>query len=462
VLLTPLFMTQADATIVNVANPSIHADLHASGAELELVVGSYFVAYAMLLITGARLGQLRGYGRLFRVGLSVFTLASLACGLAPTPIVLIGARIVQGMGAALMVPQVLTGIQLGFDGAARVRALSLYTIALAGGAVVGQILGGVLVSADLFGTAWRPIFLINVPVGAVVLMAARVLLPGDGYAIDAPHVDLAGVATLSSAVLLIVLPLILGREEGWPPWTWLCLGASVPFLAAFIAVERRLEAREGAPLVNLHVLARQPIAWGLGAQAVAVSTYYALLFTLALYVQDGLGRSPLTSGLLLVSWVFAFGIPGRLIGRLPGRLAPLVAPAGCLILATAYLAITATMLAGHHPTAVLVALLGAGGLGLGTSFSAMLEHLTRAATPHYAADISGVFTTSLQVAGAMGVAAFGTAYLGLLGGLGAGAPTHAFAIVTAAFAVTALIAGAMAYRATHARATATPRRVELQ
>ncbi len=367
------------------------------------------------------------------------------------------------MGAALMVPQVLTGIQLSFEGAARVRALSLYTIALAGGAVAGQILGGVLVSADLFGTAWRPIFLINVPVGAVVLMAAQVLLPGDGHAKDARHVDMAGVVTLSSAVVLIVLPLILGRDEGWPAWTWLCLGASVPFLAGFVAVERRLGARGGAPLVNLHVLARPPIAWGLSAQAVAVSTYYALLFTLALYVQDGLGRSPLTSGLLLVSWVFAFGIPGRLIWRLPGRLAPLVAPAGCLILATAYLAITAAMLAGQHPTAVLVVLLGAGGLGLGTSFSAMLDHLTSAATPRYAADISGVFTTSLQLAGAIGVAAFGTAYLGLLGGPGAGAPTHAFAIVTAAFAVTALIAGAMAYRATHGRATqATPQRAELQ
>src|SRR5919204_5416902 len=149
VLLTPLFMTQADATIVNVANPSIHATLHASGAELELVVGGYLLAYAVWLITGARLGEARGQRRMFLAGLTAFTLASLACGLAPGPLVLVVARILQGTGAALMVPQVLTGIQVHLDGAERVRALGFYAVALAGGAVAGQVLGGLLVSANL-------------------------------------------------------------------------------------------------------------------------------------------------------------------------------------------------------------------------------------------------------------------------------------------------------------------------
>jgi Major Facilitator Superfamily len=371
--------------------------------------------------------------------------------------VLIAARIAQGAGAALMVPQVLTGIQLGFAGSDRARALSLYTIALAGGAVAGQVLGGVLVSADLFGASWRPIFLINVPIGVVVLVAAQLLPPAAGTGPGAGRIDLAGVATLSAALLLIVLPLILARQEQWPAWTWICLGTSVPLLAAFVTVERRREARGGSPLLNLHVLARPPISWGLSAQAVAVSTYYALLFTLALYMQEGLNRGPLTSGLVLVSWVVAFGIPGRLLDRLPSPLAPLAAPSGCLLLALAYLAISAVMFGGDHPLGLLVLILGLGALGLGTSFSAMLNHLTRAATPRYAADISGVFTTSLQVAGAVGVAAFGTAYLGLIGGPGAGAASHALALVSSAFAITALLAGGMAYRATRAAPPAAPR-----
>jgi predicted MFS family arabinose efflux permease len=396
VLLAPLFMYQADATIVNVANPSIHADLGTSGAELQLVVGGYLLASAMLLITGARLGQMRGYRRVFLLGLAGFGVASLACGLAPTPIVLVIARVAQGASGALLIPQVLSGIQLNFEGAAKTWALGLYSIALAGGAVAGQLFGGLLVSADLFGTQWRPVFLINVPIAAVVLIAASRLLPADRDLDRTQRVDLTGVVTLSGGLLLILLPLTLGREQGWPAWTWVCLATSVPVLAGFVRVERRLAADGGAPLLNLAVLRRPQIAYGLVSQALVISTYYALLFTLALYLQQGLGHSALFSGLTLVSWVAAFGLPGRLIGRVPDPLRPLVAPSGCLLLATAYTAISAGLFAAAQPEPLLVVLLGVGGFGLGTTFSAMLDHLTSAATPRYAADISGVFTTCLQ------------------------------------------------------------------
>jgi len=308
VLLTPLAMYQADATIVNVANPSIRADLGASGAELELVVGGYLLASAMLLITGARLGQMRGYRRIFLVGLASFGLASLACGLSPTAVALVIARVAQGVGGALLIPQVLTGIQVHFEGREKTRGLALYSIALAGGAVAGQILGGLLVSADLLGAQWRPIFLINVPIAAVVLVAGLRFLSADRDLDTTRRLDLAGVLTLSSGLLLILLPLTLGRQRHWPAWTWICLAASVPLLAGFALVERRLAARDESPLLNLPFLARRKISWGLRAQALAISTYYGLLFTLALYLQQGLGRSALGSGLTLVSWVAAFGI----------------------------------------------------------------------------------------------------------------------------------------------------------
>ncbi len=228
ILLLGPFMSQADATIANVATPSIHADLGASGAMLELVIGGYLLAFAVLLITGARLGQTHGYKRVFLLGIGTFSLASLLCGLSPDPTVLVGARVLQGAGAALMFPQTLTGIQLNFSGAERARAIGLY--ALSTGAVVGQILGGVLISANLAGGHWRAIFLINVPIGAAALIAGIRYLPADAARVSR-RIDLRGVLLLSTTVLLVLIPLTLGRSAGWPAWTWACLAASIPAFA---------------------------------------------------------------------------------------------------------------------------------------------------------------------------------------------------------------------------------------
>ena len=184
-LLIGPFMAQADATIANVATPSIHHSLHASGAALELVIGGYLVAFAVLIITGARLGQTHGYRRVLLCGIAVFSIASLLCGLAPTPALLVAARVLQGAGAALMFPQTLTGIQLRYEGAARKRAIGFYAIALSSGAVVGQIAGGALTSA----IGWRSIFLVNVPIGVVGLLLVKRLSgdePRRSRAIDVP------------------------------------------------------------------------------------------------------------------------------------------------------------------------------------------------------------------------------------------------------------------------------------
>jgi MFS family permease len=443
VLLVAPFMAQADATIANVATPSIHTGLGASGAVLELVIGGYLIAFAVLLITGARLGQTHGYRRIFLLGVGVFTLASLLCGLAPSPLLLVLARVLQGAGAALMFPQTLSGIHLNFTGDERKRAIGLYAIALSTGAVVGQILGGTLISANIAGSHWRAIFLINIPIGAAVIMAALRYLPADSPP-KVRRLDLPGVATLSASLLLIVLPLVLGRSERWPTWTWICLGASVLALALFLAAERRITARDGSPLVNVQVLARPAIGWALLTLAAATGTYYALLFILAQYLQQGLGDSPLVSGLVLVPWVAAFGLAGQLVRRLPPRMAPLTPGAGCLLLAAAYSAISIMLFTGHHVQALLVVLLGVGGLGLGIQFSALIRHLTTAVPAEYAADISGVSTTALQIGAAIGVAAFGALYLSLTVHAGAGPATHAFAIITAAFAVVALLATATA------------------
>ena len=177
VVLTGQFMAVLDASVVNVAAPSIHASLHTSGAGLQLVIAGYVITYAVLLVTGARLGDILGHRRMFLGGLAAFTLASFGCGLATSTGMLVTLRFVQGAGAAAMIPQVLSLIQRSFPGPARARPKSLYAAVLAGGAVAGQVVGGLLVSADLWGSTWRPVFLLNVPIGAVLLIAGSRLLP---------------------------------------------------------------------------------------------------------------------------------------------------------------------------------------------------------------------------------------------------------------------------------------------
>jgi MFS family permease len=447
VLLTGQALANIDTAIVNVATPSIHTELNASGAQLQLIVFGYILAYAMLLITGARLGQIYGYRSIFLIGVAAFTLASLASGLAPEPITLIVARVIQGVGAALIVPQVLSGIQLSLPETERGRALGLFVMVLSASAVVGQVLGGALISADLLGSGWRPVFLINVPIGAVLMLAALRYLPLQRAGRQA-LLDVPGVITLSAAMLLALVPLILGREQHWPLWTWLSLLASVPAFALFIGVERRVISTGGKPLVNLHILTRPTVSWALGSRAAATSTYFSLLFVLALYLQQGLGESPFYSGLALVSWVAAFGIGGWLLRRLSVAVGRHAATVGSALMAAAYFGIGASVVNGQAAGGLLIILLGIGGFGFGLATTALLAHLVAAVPVEHAADISGLYNTNSQVAAVVGVATFGTAYLGLVAQGGQATAMHAFAIIAMTFAMMALLAAIAAARAT--------------
>jgi MFS family permease len=450
VLLAGQFMVNIDVAIVNVAGPAIRDGLRTSGAALQFVVSGYTLAYAMLLITGARLGDTRGYRRMFLIGLGGFTLASLICGLAPDEVTLVAARVAQGAAGALMVPQVLSGIHLHFTGPARARAQGLFVLALSGGAVAGQVLGGVLVTADLFGLGWRPIFLINVPIGVLLLAAgSRVLPPDAGGA--AKRLDLGGVAALSATVLLAVVPLVFGRELRWPLWTWVSLAASVPALAVFTTRQRRVAARGGDPLLDLRVLARPLVAWTMTAHFAATGTYFAMLFVLALHLQQGLGDSPLYSGLMLVSWVTAFGVAGPLLPRLPAALVRHAAPAAYVVLSAAYLSIAVFEAHG----VLLVALLGAGGFGLGLGFSAQLGRLTSGLPARYAPDVSGMVNTTAQLSAVVGVATSGSLYLAL-----ADRPIHALTVVMTVFAAVSLVAAGTSHLAGRAAASDRVREAE--
>jgi MFS family permease len=456
VLLAGQSLANVDTAIVNVAAPSIRNDLRASGAQLELVVSAYVLAYAVLLVTGARLGTIWGYRRVFAAGVAGFTLASLACGLAPEPVPLIAARLVQGASAALLVPQVLTGIQTSYTGSARERALGLFVVALAGSAVVGQILGGVLIFANLGGLSWRPVFLINVPIGAALVpVSLRYLPPETGR--RTAQLDLAGASILTLALALLLVPLSLGREAGWPPWIWLCLAGSVAAFIAFAAVEWRVVRGGGSAIVDLKLVARGEVGWALISRGAASGTYFALLFVIAIYLQQGLGLSPLYSGLALVAWVAAFGIGGPLFRRLPPVLGRRSSVSGAVIMALAYLGITAGVATGLTAGGWLIALLGVGGFGFGLTTTALLAHLTSAVSGDAAADLSGLYNTNSQVAAVVGIACFGTLYLAVAGDQSVGEAQHAFATVCGAFGLTALLAAAAARRAV-ARNAMSPRR----
>jgi EmrB/QacA subfamily drug resistance transporter len=449
ILLAAVFMTTADNSIVNVAIPSIDAGLDASGGELELVVAGYMLAYAVLLVTGARLGALFGHRRVFLIGIVAFTLASLACGLALTAAALIVARIAQGAGAALMVPQVLTGIQLNFEGTRRKRAIALYPVALAGGAAVGQALGGVLIAWNLYGAGWRLIFLVNVPVGLVLVVAAMRRLPRD----EPPRherLDLRGVAALTAVLLLVVLPITLGRDQGWPLWVWASLVASLPAAAVFVAIERRLARRGGHPVLQLRLFRSAAVSWGLTAQAAATVTYASLLFVLALYLQQGLGRSPLYSGLTLLSWVAGFGLSGPLLRALPERVTRQAATAGFALLALAFLGIALERLVSPPAGLPLVVLLGIGGLGMGVGFSSLIGHVTSSVQRDLASDLSGVISTNSELFSALGVASFGTAYLALADPKGTTSAVAALGWIALGLGASAVLAALAAQRATRA------------
>jgi MFS family permease len=441
VILAGQSMANMDTAIINVATPSIGATLHATGAQLQLTVTVYVLATATLLVTAARLGTLYGYRRVFLIGLITFTLASLGCGLAPDVVSLIVARIAQGAGAALMVAQVISGIQRTLTGSARTRAIGAYTITLSLSAVAGQVLGGVLISANIAHLAWRPLFLINIPIGIALFVAALRVMPHDEAPAGVrPRLDWIGVALFALTMLLLILPLTIGREMQWPWWTIAALIACVPAGALFVAWQRRLGDAGRGPLLNLELFREPGIVPLIVGQTCARTCYFALLFTLALYVQNGLGASALTSGLLLLSWVAAYGIAGPVYPRLPQHIAPWCGIGGGLIMAAAFAGAALTT-ASHATTWFgLSACLGLGGFGFGMLSTAVTAQLTSSVPKERATDLSGVLATMTPLSAILGIALFGSAYLAFAAAGGAGAATSAFAIVSAAFAATTLFA----------------------
>jgi hypothetical protein len=350
---------------------------------------------------------------MFRAGLVLFTLSSLGCGLATSAGLLITLRFVQGVGAATMIPQVLSLIQRTFVGPQRARAMSLYAAVISGGAVVGQVAGGLLITADLFGTGWRPVFLVNVPVGAVLLAGARVLPADRGE--RGRGLDLPGLLTLSPAVLAFVVPLVLGHEENWPLWGWLCLGSSALLLIVFVFAERAVARRGGAPIMPGRILRLPGMALSIAALFTVMASYGGFLFAFALHLQGALGESALRAGLTFAPGAVGFAIASLNWRRIPARGHNALILAGFLLGAACYLGLAIMLGSGGTGGVGLYLLMGLYGLCMGSSFSPLITSVLMRVPVAAAADASGLVVTVNQLGLVTGVAAFGTIYLSLAG-----------------------------------------------
>ncbi|MFC4908892.1 MFS transporter [Actinomadura gamaensis] len=419
VLLTGVFITTLDFFIVNVAIPATQRDLHATPSQIQFVVAGFGVALAAGLITAGRLGDLYGRRRMFALGLAVFTLASAACAESSTAGALIAGRVAQGIGAALLMPQVLGIVNTVYTGPARAKAFNAYGIAMGFGGVFGQLIGGVLIKADVAGLGWRAIFWINVPVGAAALALVPRLVP-ESRANGAARLDLAGTVLASLGLVAIVYPLVQGREQGWPMWTWECLGAAVVLLGAFALHQRRAAAPLVAPALFRHR------SFGVGAVVALLHsmTMGSFFLILALYLQMGRGLSALESGLIFLPLGLGYFVSSARAGAVAERLGRQTLALGALAMAVGYgvLAVTATGLGQHGAVAWVIPGLVVAGAGMGLVMAPLPALVLSRVDAEHAGAASGVLSTAQQAGGAIGVALVGVVFYGAHGGV-----PHAFA-----------------------------------
>lgn len=417
VAMAATFMAMMDSYIVNVAIPSIRTDLHASVSAVEMTVGGYILVYGLFLVTGGRLGDIVGYRRMFLVGLGLFTAASLACGIAQGPGSLIVFRCVQGFSAALFFPQILSIIQTSFDGERRDRALALFGVTIGLAAITGQLIGGVLVHLDLFGWGWRPIFLVNLPLGLATIVGAALTMPGTKGA-QRPRLDLPGVGLLTIALLLLSFPLAEGRTAGWPVWCFVMMVLSVPFFVAFGRWEQRLAANGGQPLVSPDLLRLRGYRSGNAVFLAFFACNAGLFFVLAVQLQSGLGYSALESGLLFAPLGIAFTAVSLVVPRIMAKLGLHILTAGYGLNALGYLVLLATSLAAGDDLRgpMLIPALVVIGVGQGLGVSPLLGTALAEVPPQEAGSAAGVLETVGQLGMSVGIALVGLVYFSTLGG----------------------------------------------
>ncbi|KVE27403.1 MFS transporter [Burkholderia singularis] len=424
ILLTGAFLPILDFNVVNLALPAIRQNLHATSSEVEFIISAYAATYAVFLITGGRLGDLLGRKRMFVTGVAGFTLSSILCGFAWSGPALIAGRILQGLTATIMAPQVLASIRVLFPPAEQGRALALYGATFGFANICGQLLGGALVSFHPFGFSWQAIFLINVPIG-LIAFAGGLLFLGDSRAEHAQRLDIGGVVLLSLALGLLIYPLVQGRETGWPAWIVAMLVASPFAFTAFIFFENSVARHGGSPLVELALFREDGFAVGV----VMALTFYMLssfYLTFSVYLQAGLHLTPLHAGLETLPFAIGFFVASLGSARVTQRLGKFALTLGFALqvigFGIAMLTVEAILSGGLQVGLVI------GGLGFGTVMPSVIKAVIGGVAPKLAGLASGIVISTFQIGSALGVAIIGGVFYGVLGtAQDADAFRHAFA-----------------------------------
>jgi EmrB/QacA subfamily drug resistance transporter len=413
VMIVAVTMDLIDATIVNVALPTIRHDLGASATQLEWVVSAYMLAFAATLIVSGSFGDVLGRKRVFLIGIAVFGAASLGAGLAQTPAELIAARVVQGTAAAAMTPQLLATFRAMFASAERAKAFGIYGAVLGFASAVGLLLGGVLTEANLFGWGWRPVFLVNVPIALASLVAAARVVP-ETRERSARRPDLPGAALLTASLVAIVYPLLEGRRLGWPVWGWALIAAGVLGLVALGFVESRRRRRDVAPLLRANLFRIPAFAAGIGVQLAFAAGLQGFFLVFAVWVQVGQHYSPLRAGLTAIAFSVGSFILAPIAIPLAQRLGRLVLVSGAVLMAAGIIGVDIG--AGHLGTSTspwaLVPGLVIAGAGLALLVIPLVNVVLAAVPSHAAGGASGLFNTAQQLGGAIGVAIIGTIFFG--------------------------------------------------
>lgn len=430
VLLLASFMNLIDVTIVNVALPSLQANLGADPNQIEWVIAAYVLAFALGLLPFGRLGDVVGRTKMFLIGVSLFTLASAFCGLAPSIEWLIAARVLQGLAGAIMTPQVLAIAQVTFPPEEKGQAFSLFGLSSGMAAVAGPIVGGLLIGADLWGLDWRPIFLVNVPFGILAVVAGWYLIPRTPGHPDLKN-DYFGIGLFSLASVALVFPLVEGRAYGWAPWVWGLMAASLVFVALFIVWEKRRAAANQPQLLNFSLISNPNYLLGLLITTIFASGIPAMFMVISLLLQSGYGFTPLESG--LTNTPFSVGVlaVSLVIGRLGQRYlrTRLALGAALLVVGITWLDLIVRGLGDTLDHWTFLPPLLVAGLGLGMGFSGLFQSVLAGVPPRDAGAGSGALQAFQQIGGAIGVALVGEIFFSGLATAFAGGsgPKAAFA-----------------------------------